>query len=311
MITQISRFVRLEHFWENLNQFDGAKWFIFPQKCSSIPGLLVERYGECFSFRGNGLQDKQQKKLIRVRALEYLRVGCLGLVTVIAAATGQAMALDNISPDLPVLREALSKSEAEYKTVLARCSVLRARLDEYMGTMDDLLGPRNRSCTTFTDDKGQHLAGFNACSDRFFEQYDLARSQYRTCFDEETKWGEQRLRDRRDYVSLDIRARAKARSLGDAPVAPNGRRGWLGLRIDTIEGQITQGVLVKGTRGGSPASKAGMLAGDIVTGINGTRVLSEDALEAAAALLQAGDIAVLDITRAGQKLAVYIAVEER
>jgi Do/DeqQ family serine protease len=81
-------------------------------------------------------------------------------------------------------------------------------------------------------------------------------------------------------------------------------RGYLGIGIATVNRAVVKqfdlkassGVLVADIEKGGPASKAGLVEGDVVTAINGNVVKTGDALRNAIAALKPGTQVALDIT---------------
>ena len=82
-------------------------------------------------------------------------------------------------------------------------------------------------------------------------------------------------------------------------------RGYLGVGIATMSPSVQQeyglptdhGVLIASVEDGSPAEKAGLAAGDIVTAINGTEVKTDDALKKTIANIKPGAQVQLDVIR--------------
>jgi Do/DeqQ family serine protease len=81
-------------------------------------------------------------------------------------------------------------------------------------------------------------------------------------------------------------------------------RGYLGIGIATVNRAVAKefkltaasGVLVANVEKGGPASKAGLVEGDVITSINGTTVKSGDALRNMIAMIKPGSQVALDIT---------------
>jgi serine protease Do len=81
-------------------------------------------------------------------------------------------------------------------------------------------------------------------------------------------------------------------------------RGYLGIGIATVNRAIAKeykllaqsGVLVANVEDGGPASKAGLVVGDVVTSINGTGVRTGDTLRNTIALIKPGTQVALDVT---------------
>ena len=71
---------------------------------------------------------------------------------------------------------------------------------------------------------------------------------------------------------------------------------WLGVRIGTaLSGGVKVGLVVPG----SPAAKAGLQKGDVITAYNGTTLLNADALSAAVVQSHVGDTITLTVQRGG------------
>jgi serine protease Do len=88
-------------------------------------------------------------------------------------------------------------------------------------------------------------------------------------------------------------------------------RGYLGIGIATVNAALAteyqlpaqKGVLIASVEDASPADKAGLIAGDIVTAINGTAVRTDDALKNTIAAIKPGSSVDLDIIHKDGKTA--------
>jgi S1-C subfamily serine protease len=88
-------------------------------------------------------------------------------------------------------------------------------------------------------------------------------------------------------------------------------RGYLGIGIATVNTALateyqlpaTKGVLVASVEDGSAADKAGLVAGDIVTAINGNGVRTDDALKNTIAMIKPGSAVDLDVIHKDGKTA--------
>jgi serine protease Do len=98
------------------------------------------------------------------------------------------------------------------------------------------------------------------------------------------------------------------------------RRGFLGINPQDITPQIarlnkivdSQGVLVRDlTSDNSPAARAGMQSGDIVTSINGQKVKNTRELIRRIASLPVGSTANITYVRAGEQRTASVKLEER
>jgi S1-C subfamily serine protease len=96
------------------------------------------------------------------------------------------------------------------------------------------------------------------------------------------------------------------------------KRGYLGVRTQAVdlpqskgaEGQ-GRGVLVVWLEDGGPAASAGMLVGDILTGINGRKVLDPDDIFGALTGTTVGQPAEVAVIRGGQPKSLRVVVGER
>jgi serine protease Do len=95
-------------------------------------------------------------------------------------------------------------------------------------------------------------------------------------------------------------------------------RGWLGVAVQdqpTEEGTrrtaAQRGVLVAGVERGSPAARAGIRQGDIVTAINGERVETSRALVRNIAAIQPGQTVRLSILREGRPSEIPVQIGRR
>ncbi|MFY9570557.1 MAG: trypsin-like peptidase domain-containing protein, partial [Blastocatellia bacterium] len=98
------------------------------------------------------------------------------------------------------------------------------------------------------------------------------------------------------------------------------RRGFLGITPQEMSPQIArlnkvtdgQGVLVRDlTSDASPAARAGLQSGDVITGINGQRVKNVRELIRRIASLPVGSLANIDYVRAGERRTANVKLDER
>lgn len=95
-------------------------------------------------------------------------------------------------------------------------------------------------------------------------------------------------------------------------------RGWMGVQIQSITPEIADGLGVKEARGalvdqpqdGSPAAKAGLVAGDVVTQLNGTAVKDAHDLSRRVAMVAPGTSVELGIKRDGQEKTLTVTLAE-
>lgn len=96
------------------------------------------------------------------------------------------------------------------------------------------------------------------------------------------------------------------------------RRGWIGVRIQTVTPEIaeglglasTKGALVAGVTGDGPAAKAGLRNGDLITGFDGKPVGDDRALPRIVADTPINKTVNVDLLRRGQKQVVRITVQK-
>ena len=96
-------------------------------------------------------------------------------------------------------------------------------------------------------------------------------------------------------------------------------RGWLGVTIQDLKGDLAgyygvkgkTGVLVAGVVPGDPADQAGIKPRDIITGVNGQAVNTSHDLTSLAANLGVGDKAKVTILRNGESKTLEVQVGKR
>ena len=94
------------------------------------------------------------------------------------------------------------------------------------------------------------------------------------------------------------------------------RRGWLGVNLQSIEDEIAEtlgvppgkGALVASVTEGSPAAKAGILAGDVITGFDGREVGSMRGLPKIVAETPIGKKVSVDVLRRGEKKSLEVEI---
>jgi serine protease Do len=95
-------------------------------------------------------------------------------------------------------------------------------------------------------------------------------------------------------------------------------RGWLGVQIqgltpelaDSLGLQTTSGALVAAPQSGSPAEKAGLQAGDVITAVNGTEVKDARDLAKKIAGLAPGSDVQLSLSRSGHAQSINLKLGE-
>ncbi|MFN3231451.1 MAG: S1C family serine protease [Alphaproteobacteria bacterium] len=188
----------------------------------------------------------------------------------------------------------------------------------FVGPVDAPMQPRDEACASLADASGRNLLNsrWRACSVSHFAEYDAKRAEYRACLEEEARLGQARVAVMRQIVALDRQLRQSA--LGGIPERPP-VPGWLGVEIDDLEPieaarlrlDGVPGAFVEGTLNRSPAQRAGLREGDLITAVEGTPIGSAQELQTYAQRLVAGQTIAVDIIRAGMRRTVYVAIEAR
>ncbi|MBN9587745.1 MAG: serine protease [Alphaproteobacteria bacterium 64-11] len=96
------------------------------------------------------------------------------------------------------------------------------------------------------------------------------------------------------------------------------RRGWIGVRIQTVTPEIAEGLNLGSNRGaliadvtaGGPAARAGLQNGDLVTGFDGKPVADDRALPRIVADTPIGKTVNIDLLRRGHKATLRITVQK-
>ncbi|WBL80581.1 Do family serine endopeptidase [Bradyrhizobium xenonodulans] len=95
-------------------------------------------------------------------------------------------------------------------------------------------------------------------------------------------------------------------------------RGWLGVQVQPVTAEIAdslglkepRGAIVDNPQGGSPAAKAGIEAGDVITAVNGTAVKDSRDLARTIATLAPGTSVKLDVIHKGDSKTITMALGE-
>jgi serine protease Do len=95
-------------------------------------------------------------------------------------------------------------------------------------------------------------------------------------------------------------------------------RGWLGVQVQPVTAEIADSLGLKEARGaivdnpqdGSPAAKAGIEAGDVITAVNGTAIKDSRDLARTIATLAPGSSVKLDVVHKGDSKTVTLALGE-
>jgi len=95
-------------------------------------------------------------------------------------------------------------------------------------------------------------------------------------------------------------------------------RGWLGVQVQPVTADIAdslgmkqaRGAMVDSPQGGSPAAKAGIEAGDVITAVNGTAVKDSRDLARNISMMAPGSSVKLDVLHKGEARTVTVALGE-
>ena len=90
-------------------------------------------------------------------------------------------------------------------------------------------------------------------------------------------------------------------------------RGWLGVSVSDAEeqGRRQRGAVIMGVERGSPAARAGLRQGDLVTALNGEPVGTSRALVRGVAGLPPGETVRLTLTRGGRQQEIAVQIGRR
>jgi serine protease Do len=95
-------------------------------------------------------------------------------------------------------------------------------------------------------------------------------------------------------------------------------RGWLGVQVQPVTSDIADslgmkqagGAMVDNPQDGSPAAKAGIQAGDVITAVNGTAVKDSRELARTVGMMAPGTQVTLDVLHSGQSKQVALTLGE-
>ena len=95
-------------------------------------------------------------------------------------------------------------------------------------------------------------------------------------------------------------------------------RGWLGVQVQPVTADIADslgmkqagGAMVDGPQDGSPAARAGIESGDVITAVNGTAVKDSRDLARNISMMAPGSSVKLDILRKGEARTMTVALGE-
>ncbi len=120
-------------------------------------------------------------------------------------------------------------------------------------------------------------------------------------------------------IGFAIPANMTSRIVGQLADFGEVRRGYIGVSTQDLDPDLAAAFGVEGEQGavvvdvvaGSPAEKAGLKPGDVITGINGRAVTNATAARNALGLLQVGDAVRLKVMRSGRERTLRATVAAR
>ena len=117
-------------------------------------------------------------------------------------------------------------------------------------------------------------------------------------------------------IGFDVPAQTAKRVVAELKDKGVVTRGWLGVQVQPVTKGIAESLGMKNAEGamvdepqnGSPAAKAGVQSGDVVTALNGTPVKDSRDLARKVAALAPGSSVKLDILRSGESKTLTITL---
>jgi serine protease Do len=117
-------------------------------------------------------------------------------------------------------------------------------------------------------------------------------------------------------IGFDIPADTAQRVIAQLKDHGSVTRGWLGVQVQPVTAGIAdslglkkvEGAIVDSAQDGSPAAKAGVQTGDVITGVNGAAVKNARDLARSIAVMQPDSSVKLDILRNGQQQTVTVTL---
>ena len=119
-------------------------------------------------------------------------------------------------------------------------------------------------------------------------------------------------------IGFDVPAQTAKKVIAELKDKGAVTRGWLGVQIqpvtkgiaDSLGMKSSEGAMVDEPQNGSPAAKAGVQSGDVVTALNGTPITNSRDLARKVAALAPGSSVELDILRSGQAKTLTVTLGE-
>ena len=213
-----------------------------------------------------------------------------------APAGGNVEALAAALEEERAARRALAEDVASLRAEVARLSGAAPPAEPLLPTGHPTTTPHGAAPPTF-DEKALLEAGFDEreatrLRERV-EQIDLEHLYLRDRAVREGWMGTQRFGD--EYRALEAKSRGLRDELGDD------RYDWLLYASGQSNRVVVQGVMER-----SPASAAGIRAGDAVLAYDGTRLFDASTLREATTQGRAGETVPVDISRDGERLHLFV-----
>jgi serine protease Do len=120
-------------------------------------------------------------------------------------------------------------------------------------------------------------------------------------------------------IGFDVPAQTAKRVVAELKDKGVVTRGWLGVEVqpvtkgiaDSLGMKKAEGAMVDGPQNGSPAAKAGVQSGDVVTALNGTPVKDSRDLARKVAALAPGSSVKLDMLRSGESKTLTVTLGQQ
>lgn len=219
---------------------------------------------------------------------------------------------------LAVSRASFDELDVAYAQKKAECDTVQDGLAAYIGPIDNPTAPRDIACAAYAT-PGVTRADWRGCSEAFYEEYETRRAAFRRCFAQVSELGDERVGLYRNIVSTEEKMRAAALSTAPGVPASAGAPGWFGIVTSSVSKRVardrslgsTNGAYVKKTLEQSPAQKAGIQRGDIITGLGRREIVRRSDLTKVTDGLTAGQILPVKLLRDGREQTFYVAIEPR
>jgi len=112
-------------------------------------------------------------------------------------------------------------------------------------------------------------------------------------------------------IGFAIPAEIAKRIVGELRHSGHVERGWLGVSVEDVDADGLHGAGIAGVDRSGPAARAGLRAGDVVTGVNGVAVDSSNSLIKAVSAVPPGGSLKLTVHRSDHDLEIPVSVGRR